>query len=214
MVPVLKKNAQDIILPALDLPDINSIKADDICRLDAEKIKGASQRYGAPVIIAGCIKQPTILGNPWTSQWWVSRDNRSDSFNFTGKTAEDVAMQAMRAFAPSATNTQKQQQTNGEIRIILRVANVNGLDQYNEIVRYLRTFAQITQVDLTKINATEVELGISVIGGQQALLTAFNAQNKLVRNTAAVLSPGIDLDYQWVTVSNEQPKAIGVKPLS
>lgn len=106
--------------------------------------------------------------------------------------------------------TQPEQQTldKQSKKMILRVTNVNGLEQCNEVVRYLTTFGQVTHVDLSKISASAVELSLSTIGDQQTLLAAINAQNKLVRNINSV-----DLEYKWVTVNNEQPQAISIKPL-
>ncbi|EKE01365.1 MAG: hypothetical protein ACD_21C00150G0001 [uncultured bacterium] len=216
IVPVLQKNAQTfglpILLPVSDLQEVNRIKAEDICNLNAAAIKDASKRYGTNTIVAGCIKQPAT-GNVWTSQWILLRDNRSDNFNFTGITANDVIMQATRALAPIITNASQQSASQSK-KLTLRITNVNDLNQYNEVVRYLTTFSQVAQVDLAKLNATEVELSINTIGDSQALLTALNAQTKLVRNTDVTTSPtGVDLDYKWVTASNEQSQAISAKPV-
>jgi uncharacterized protein len=216
VVPILKKVAQDsgmpIVLPTLDLQDVDLITAEDICNLNITTIKNASQRYGTHAIAAGCMRQP-IVGNLWTSQWLLLYDNKSESFNFAGITAEDVITQAMRAIAPNLTATTKQSVSQSN-KLILRITNVNGLDQYNEVVRYLSAFSQISQVDLVKISATEVELSINIVGDQQALLETLSSQNKLVFNTNITVSPpGVDLDYKWIPINNEQPQTISIKPL-
>jgi len=99
----------------------------------------------------------------------------------------------------------------GPKKLTLRVVNVNGLDQYNEVVQYLTSFNQTTQIDLVKIGSTEVELSINTKGDKQAFINMLNAQNKLVRNTDTPI--GVDLDYKWVTVGNEQLQATSAKPL-
>jgi uncharacterized protein len=217
IISLLEKNAKDfgvsIMLPVVDLQDVNQIKANDICNLNMATIKTASQRYGTNTIVAGCIKQSTA-GNTCSGQWLLMRDNRSDTLNFTGTTAENVIMQAMRAIAPNIMSTEKQP-INQAKKLTLRITNVQGLEQYNEVLHYLTACDQITRVDLVKIGTTEVELSINITGDQQKLLATLIAQNKLVRNTdAAALPPGIDLDYKWVTIGNEQTPAISIKPAS
>ncbi|CAL7964221.1 conserved exported hypothetical protein [Gammaproteobacteria bacterium] len=212
IVPILKKSAQDfgasIMFPMSDLQDTSSIKADDICNLNTATIKDASQRYRVRTIIAGCVKEPTT-DNVWTSQWLLLRDGKSNTFNFSGSTIDSVIMQAMGAITLNATGAVKDHPK----KLILRVTNVRGLDQYNEVVRYLTAYSQIAQIDLIKISPAEVELGVNTKGDKQALAAVLDAQkNKLVRNTD-ITPVGIDLDYKWVTVGNEQPQAIGTKPV-
>ncbi len=213
IVPILKKSAQNldipIMLPMSDLQDADRIKADDICNLNSQIIKSASERYKTPTIVAGCITEP-VANNMWTSQWLLLRENTSNNFSFSGTTAEDIIMQAMSVIASNTTGITKQL-SNQTKKLTLRVVNVNGLNQYNEVVQYLNTFNQTTQIDLAKIGPTEVELGVNTKGDKQAFINMLNAQNKLVRNTDTPV--GVDLDYKWVTVSNEQLQATGAKPL-
>lgn len=200
IIPILKKSAQDfggsIIFPISDLQDAGNIKADDICNLNATTIKEASQRYKASTIVAGCVKEPTV-NNVWTSQWLLLRDDRSDTFNFSGTTIDSIIMQAMGTIAPTATGIVKKQSTGNQAKkLTLRITNVSGLNQYNEVVRYLVTLSQIAQIDLVKIGPTEVEMSINIKNDQQALVAALDTQNRLVRNTNPQM--GIDLDYKWV----------------
>jgi hypothetical protein len=212
IIPVLKKNAQDfgasIMFPISDLQDASSIKADDICNSNAVIIKDASQRYGSRIIVAGCIKEPTV-GNMWISQWLLLRDGKNDIFNFSGSTIDNVIRQAISAITLNITDT-----SNKPKKLILRITNVSGLDQYNEVIQYLSTaFGQTTQMDLIKISPIGVELGVNTRSDKQALITMLDTQkNKLVRSSD-VAPVGIDLDYKLVTTSNEQPQTISAKPV-
>lgn len=210
IVPILKQTAQNfgmsIIFPTLDLQDVNNIKANDICSLDSTIIKNASRRYGTTTIVAGCLQEP-ITSKMWTSQWLVLDNNQNTTFNFTGPTAADVINQAIRTMAPPPSIH--------PTKLTLRIINVHGLNQYNDIVRYLTTFKQITQVDLLKISAGVVELKINIIGRQQDLLDEINSQDKLTRNPDITTTPpDIDLDYKWLGSNNETPQPVVAKPVS
>lgn len=101
-------------------------------------------------------------------------------------------------------------------RVVLRITNVYGLQQYNEVAKYLNNLNKlITRVDLVNISATEVELAISILGGSPALSDILSKQSKLLRNIDVTVSPpGIDLDYKWVTTDGEQSQAISTQPVS
>jgi len=143
------------------------------------------------------------------------RDTKQDVFNFIGIGIEDVITKAMREISANITSTATPVVAGQTTKVVLRIANVNGLDQYSDVVRYLHTFSQIKQIDLVNINSTEIELAINTTGGQPALLNVLGGQNKLIPNTeVAVSPPGIDLDYKWVTLDNEKPQTINTQPLS
>src|SRR3972149_10026629 len=96
---ILRKKAREFgmttILPTFDLQDIGSIKVNDICSLNVDKIKSASRRYGTSVIVIGCVKPP-VSKEEWSSKWLLLRDTKQDAFNFTGIGIEDVITKAMR----------------------------------------------------------------------------------------------------------------------
>ena len=215
---ILKKKAREFgmttILPTFDLQDMNSVKVNDICSLNAEKIKLASRRYGTSVIVVGCVKPPILKGD-WSSKWLLLRDNKKEIFNFTAAGIEDAITKAMREIAANIVSTATPVVDGQATKVVIRVTNVNGLDQYNEVVRYLHTFNQIKQIDLVNISSTEIELAVNTIGGQPVLLNVLGGQNKLVPNVDVKVSPpGIDLDYKWVTLDNEKPQTINPGSLS
>ncbi len=215
LAEVLKKKSQElnlpIILPALDLQDVNSMKVSDVCNFNLGVIKTASNRYGSSSIIVGCIK-PAFLGKSWSGQWLLLQDTKSYRFNFTGESAEGVINQSLPTIVNSILSVVKTV-SGQDTKVVLRIANVNGLGQYDEVVRYLRDSSKaITQVDPVNIGANDVELAINVVGGQQELLNILNIRNKLVPNSDITASPpGIDLDYKWVTLENEKSQAVSAQ---
>lgn len=200
IVPVIHKNAENlgmpIMLPALDLLDSGRVKAEDVCNLNEQTLKNASQRYGVNSILAGCLVKP-IIGTTWTSSWIMLNKDKRNQWNTNGTSAEDVVSQAM--LHASQYSGKKPGQVNevAPESVVMRITNVKGLSQYTEVVQYLRTLSPVVQVDLLNLGATEIEVNVSCLGGQQALLTALSAQAKLQPNTNSqnVLPPGVDLDF-------------------
>ncbi|MBU0744463.1 MAG: DUF2066 domain-containing protein [Gammaproteobacteria bacterium] len=218
LTQVIKKRAQELethlMFPMWDLQDINGVKPQDICHFNIDAIKAASLRYSASSIAIGCVKQ-SILGGIWSTQWFLLQGAKSDNLSFIGDSADSVLVQAMQDMS-SKVNDVTTRVVGKDAKVVLRIVNVNGLDQYNEVIRYLQTFGKVvTQVDLMNINSTDIELSISVVGGQQALLNILSMHNRLIPNPDVTISPpGIDLDYKWVTLDNEKSQADSIRPLS
>jgi len=99
--------------------------------------------------------------------------------------------------------------------VIIKVHNVSGLEQYNELITYLKTFAQISKIDSLNISATMVELKLSISGDQENLLQILNSQGKLIKEPGSRgLTPQDDndnLEYKWLTATNEQTQTTSIK---
>lgn len=78
--------------------------------------------------------------------------------------------------------------------IIIKVYNISGLEQYNELITYLKTFEQISKIDSLNVSASMVELKLSISGEQENLLKILNSQGKLIKDN------NINLEYKWVTI--------------
>lgn len=214
---ILRKKAPalglEIMLPTLDLPDLDRVKATDICSLNAPLLKQASVRYGVSAVVSGCIKPP-LLGGLWSSRWLLLRGNENEQFGLIGTNPEDLLTQVIQQLATKIKSIATP--VAGEVGVVvLRISGVNGLDQYSQIEHCLGNFNQVVQVELLSTNANEVKIAVSVRGGQAALLTVLSAQIRLVPNLDVTLSPpGIDLDYKWIMLDDEKSQPINPKPLS
>lgn len=89
--------------------------------------------------------------------------------------------------------------------ITIKVHNVSGLEQYNELIAYLKTFEQIAKIDSPNISPSMVELKLSISGDQKTLLEMINSQGKLIKDNS------IDLEYKWLTATNEQIQTTSIK---
>lgn len=199
VVNVLHKDAQNfgmpIMFPTFDLQDSSTVKAEDICNQKVQAIQVGSMRYGVSSVLAGCVIKP-VLGTNWISHWVFINKGKTTQWNTNGVSAEDVVTQAMLNASQSYGKKAPQVSDLATDVVVLRITNVKGLDQYTEVVKYLRTLSPVTQVDLLTLDPDEIQVNVNCIGGQQALITALNAQSRLVPNTAAAPPPGVNLDYR------------------
>jgi uncharacterized protein len=195
-----------IMLPTMDLQDSAIVKAGDVCALNERPIRSGSQRYGVGTILVGCIIRPQS-GTGWTSRWLLLTNNSSNTPWFiTGTSLDDIMNQALyRVSQNSGKPSSSAAADTLTETVTMRIANVNGLDQYTDVVKYLRTLNPVSQVDLLNLSADEIEVSIDCIGGKQALLTALSAQTKLVPSVATsnttISASVVDLDYTLADTS-------------
>ena len=88
--------------------------------------------------------------------------------------------------------------------ITIKVHNVSGLEQYNELISYLKTFEQIIKIDSPNISPSMVELKLSISGDQKNLLEMIGSQGKLIKNNS-------NSEYKWLTATNEQIQTTSIK---
>ena len=86
----------------------------------------------------------------------------------------------------------------------IKVHNVSGLEQYNELIAYLKTFEQIVKIDSPNISPSMVELKLSISGDQKNLLEMISSQGKLIKDNS-------NSEYKWLTATNEQIQTTSIK---
>jgi len=178
----------NFVFPSMDLQDTNKITAQDLCAQNLELVKAASERYGNPTIVIGCVTK--AADDKWSGQWLIqTKDNRSD-WGLNGSASDivaDASKHIAQAFGMPITVPTKS--------IVLQVNGVNDLAQYADVVKYLRQLSPNSNFALISINANVMRLSVTGQQGQQELLVALSAQNKLVAEKENVA--GVDLNYHW-----------------
>ena len=195
IVPFLQKTARDLnlltMLPVVNLQDPKRIKAEVLCDFNVSAIQAASQIYGVSTVVVGCLAQH----GDWGGEWLLLHNGISMRMSFDGASAEEAVTKALHEISKNVGSDAAMQNPN---QIILRVTGISDLDQYAGIVKYLRTFSQVTQVDVQSVSVSEMQLRVNCVGGKQVLVAALHEQKQLIpENEAAVLPAGVDLNYRW-----------------
>jgi hypothetical protein len=83
---------------------------------------------------------------------------------------------------------------------ILRINNINNLDQYAEVVKYLRAIPGVSKVELLNISLSTIKLKISINGGRNALANGLSSQQKLTPDDYGAKNSSENdstLNYNW-----------------
>jgi len=145
-------------------------------------------------IAAQPIIAPQKITEPPTPAIVNNTNTTSNNIPSTANTTTDntaISSPTATQQTPSSTELQPNQ-------TMMSVTNVTDLTQYAAVVKYLRSFSQVTKIELQNINATEVQLKVTLNSDKNALVSALKPQHQLTPNdTSATDGNNNALSYNW-----------------
>jgi hypothetical protein len=226
VVNTLQKSAEkqslSLLWPELDLQDMNQLNVDQVSAFDIPAITAASKRYQTSVILIGQINQ-----NPakqWQAQWmlltpgtktnWSTSSQEANAMmpsvvntvagvlqkqHVTAASAATVSTPTPSVNPSTATENANDNGANPNNNVVtLKITGVNGLDDYAQVVKYVRTLPSITAVDANQVDAEFLVLNVTITGGKATLVQDLSNNDRLVpdQNTDSQDSD-VDLVYRW-----------------
>jgi len=170
-----------IAFPEMDAQDILSISALNICHANTNIIKTAAKRYNADIILTGCLDK---TGNIWQGQWQlIAKDKDNiEKWSDTANNSDQLVAESFQKIFPTITKLFVNSKTPEQKLITLHISNINGLDGYSKVIKYLRTLHPVKQVQLAQIKPDGIELGV-VCSSSNLLQEAIKNSNKPLLKT-------------------------------
>lgn len=207
---ILKAGAErrglPIILPLMDLSDWSNISQADIAKLDPTLLETASKRYSPAVVLEGQLIQ--TAPKYWEGQWALNIKGENLRWNTEGENVENVIDNALedvvKNVAVRSTNISTAQESNV---IKIKVLGVEGLEDYAEVVNYLRSLSFVSNVEVVDVSASDIVVELTTQGKMDNIATLLSQDNKLRADTInqETLSATSELVYRWVSQQPQQP---------
>lgn len=183
----LKTSAQrrglPIILPVNDLEDAMKLPVGQLWGMFSERIKSASERYGAESVLAGRVYKNQ--GGQWQGQWQFYFQDREFNFEFESDTLDEQSLNALTESAQVLANTFALKATNADDRLLnIQVGGINDLSNYAYVVAYLEKLAITQAVFVSKVSARELSMQLKLVGSLDQFKQALALDNKLVFSAA------------------------------
>ncbi len=201
-----------LVWPILDLQDLQNINVNQVWSLNAPSATKIAARYGANNILEGWIL-PAANGS-WQSSWLLVANGKTITWTFTGKSSDEIFSLLLNQLASVTTNPNKSAASNsGNQTFILRISNVNGLNDYEAVVKYLRSLAPVTSVDVASVESSDLIVNVTVAGDIDSLNNALSGSNAL---QAMPSVPGNTtdnqniLEYRWNNQADVPPAVVPV----
>ncbi len=192
-----------LLLPMMDINDMNSVTSKDLLSLDPQAIIQASKRYHASDILAGKVVQQS--NGTWDAEWMYVLNNQYLRWQTQGTTAQEVLTDGVQRMSAELAARYAVLQNNAmTVPVTIDVSNVDGLSDFAAVVKYLRGLAPVDNVNVANVDPNNISVKMMVAGGAEALQQALAQQQKLIPDSPAA-QPGDHptLTYRW-TVGQTQ----------
>ncbi|CAN5418889.1 DUF2066 domain-containing protein [soil metagenome] len=188
-----------MLMPLLDLQDIQHITVADLTQLNVPAIKEASKRYNAEAIIVGRLTQTN--DGKWQSNWTLVQDSGQKNWTSTNGNVEAMAQtvdEASNALLEKYADIGDGKPINKD-HVELTVIKVNGLSDYAKLEAYLRQLSSVKNVQVVKVEPTSLVFDITLAGDVQTLTQAISVDKKLQLTTdnSSIETANNRLTYQW-----------------
>lgn len=205
---VIQKSSQTrglpVIMPLMDLEDSQNISLSDVWGKFYQPLSQASQRYDAESIVVMRLSNASLVSSEefqhnkneqvvvncgllcrnekdkiyYALDWSFVNDKNSMSKQYTGldktflikEALDDITEQTYEKYALLTSEKQK---------FTIEVANVNSIETYMEIFRFLDNLSNVRGVTLNEAEGIKRIFTLDIIGSEEAFLQALALNNEL-----------------------------------
>lgn len=189
-----------LLLPTLDLTDLQHMSAQDVWQLNTDIISQVSQRYGANADLAMRIV-PIAESEEWQIDAELIFNNQRQHFQLTGDSPSELLAQLMNTVTDtlSQRTTVIEQDNVLSQRFAITVQDVKDVKAYAKVVNYLRALSPVKEVEVRNVEPKIIELVVTVQGGQEALNKALEMDQTLIPVQLVMAEDETDehLFYHW-----------------
>jgi hypothetical protein len=195
-----------VLLPLLDLQDMNDITPDQVWQLNTQAVTTASLRYDVQTILLG--KVSATSNDQWQGDWVLLSPQRNWQWHTVGASPQAILQNVLnnvaQTFAKPGVSSSNNSAAQQHLKV--HVTGVAGLDQFAAVVKYFRGLVPVNHVETADVTGDSVTLDIVVAGGAAALDNAVQTGQALLPDSSGS-NTNTELYYQWVgsagTINNE-----------
>ena len=193
---VMKDRGIPFILPTLDLEDQLTLSEEEAWNLTSEKIKIASERYGADAWVA--IKFYRSSNGKIRGSWkyWANDKSYFDDFGVESDISfiRPVINELLDGLAGSFSYLPQQAKN----VLIVKVFDVQSLENYKKINEELTRLELVNSIDLVSLKRDEIHFAISLEGNSDLLRDALIRSGRFEMRTADSSHDDSSLSFDWI----------------
>lgn len=184
----------EIILPLMDIDDLNKVSVDDVDEINLTPIQQASVRYAPDQILIGSIK--VLPNKQWQGHWllWLNKKRMrwdSTASSYQNAILEGIGHAADLITTPTALAPHQEVNTN---HFVITVGGIDNVSDYAELQSYFQQLPMVSQLQIVRVKATNVVFDVIITGDKAALLDALRHNKHLI---ALPQTTDQELNYTW-----------------
>ena len=151
------------LFPIGDLTDINNVSLSDFSSINLSKIRSASKRYDAKVIVVGLIvssvKANDLKHINWDSKWLLLFKDQDTNWDISNTDLDDIFSKATTVITDKIANIDINSNNKMKRReILLSISNINNLQKFVSLMQYLKNLKSVKGVKLIGVTPTSAEV--------------------------------------------------------
>ncbi len=166
-----------MLLPDMDLQDLNAISVKDIWDFNLAAIKKASLRYGAQAILVATVNINDQ--NEWQSNWHMLLDQAVSNWDVKNTQLDTMLNSSIAHFADNLALQIVTTQPMHDDWVTLTVTNINSFDDLEKLKNYLANLDSIKEVETQSVGSDYVILKLVLIGDPNQLQKSINVNEHL-----------------------------------
>ncbi len=191
-----QSRALPVLLPLLDLDDQQAVSPGDIWGGFEEPVTLASDRYRADAVLVGRLQH--MDSGAWNTRWQLFYRGSDQHFSPAGSlgaqlnTVVDAVADRLLGGKAVVENTYV------EDGIVLEISKLNSIDDYLQLLDYMRELQPVEKVLPAQMEGDRVTLRVKVQGGVPALLEAIRLNPRIQSDSVLPSTQAAGpLYYRW-----------------
>jgi hypothetical protein len=197
-----------IILPLMDLDDINTVQLSEVWGRFSEPVLAASVRYSAQKVVIFRISNHSFVDQINSSEecllcqkiqysvdWTVIDERQTFSDSYQGTDANKLLLDALNDMAQHFYE-QYAFTTSTNNNVVIDIANVNNLKHYAQILDFFDNHSSIESVQLIEAIGSHRRFKLKITGSSFALFSSL----KLTKQLQQIIDPLADTGADHVPV--------------
>ena len=185
-----QRRALPLILPVMDQVDRRSLSYADIRGGFIDKIKNASERYRAAVVLTGHISQ---RNGRWYTRWRLIDGDNVQTWQALGDDLTTAIGTGLEGVSNRLVVKYASGQHVAESTIAVRVNHISTLESYADVMKYFSFLSVVTAVHVYQVSPDSTTFRLSLSGSKEDL-------QRII---------ALDLKLQPVDAGNESRPTVG-----
>lgn len=183
-----------LILPAMDMEDLNQFAPEDVTSVTLPVLKTAGKRYAPDVYLIGNIQQ-NVGG--YETQWELVSNTKKWDWAADDRSIEKIIADVIEQVSQHLSNRHALKSVHpADIWVKLEVTNIIDRNELTELVQYLKQLTVVRDVQLSQISGNLVKIAVLVRGSLDTFQqNAALGQHLLLKGEYADANI---LMYEWV----------------
>lgn len=175
--------------PLLDVEDFTQLRAGDLWGGFETRLREASSRYGADLILVGRLVHS---GNGWKGQWQLLHTAQAESWSLRGKSSGSLLAAGLQETVDRVAARYAPLANAGDMDgVLVRVDGLNDLGGYVRVERLFRSLDAVEKLALLRVEADHVLFRLGVRGGADVLSRNASLGGVLALQPLAAPAPGL-----------------------